>query len=168
MGLVPCHSINIEKVSTANKKSKALTKGKEFFDDSQPNIVKEDAVYIKHESKDDMESNVTANVLVSNVPSDLVYPTPLSIAKIKNESESIKEGLEGVGMVKPNVQQCNPLDQNLKEEVKMEENSYDIDSKNFNPIPSPNYCYIKGEDYDSSYFENLNYSWPMDLDSLFS
>ena len=151
-----------------NKKSKILTLAKDFFDDSQPNVVKADAVYIKHESKDDMESDVTATVPLSNVPSDLIYPTPLSIAKIKNESELIKENFEDVGMVEPKAQQNNPLNQNLKEEVQLEENSFSIDSKKSNPIQSPNYCYIKGEDYDSSYYENLNYSWPTDLDSLFS
>ena len=166
--LFPYHSINTEKVSTMNEKSKILTQAKDFFDDSQPNVVKADAVYIKHESKDDMESDVTATVPLPNVPSDLLYPTPLSIAKIKIESELIKENFEDVGMVEPKVQQYNPLNQSLKEEVQLEENSFSIDSKKFNPIQSPNYCYIKGEDYDSSYYENLNYSWPTDLDSLFS
>jgi len=166
--LIPSYNMNSEKVSTVNEQSKTLTQAKEFLDNSQPNAVKANADYIKHESKDDMESSVSATVTLSDVPSDLINPTALSMVQIKNEPKSIKENLEDVAIVKQNVQQYNPLNQNLKEEIQLEERSFGIDSKNSNPIQSSNDCYIKGEDYDSSYYENLNYSWPMDLDSLFS
>ena len=163
--LIPKYNSNIKRYNTNNDTSFNMHHEHDNVEGSGTQF-KHELTNIKNESQDvvnptttDVEIKLPSLGAVSNMSS-------ASIPEKKQELCLFKEVLQTT----PQQTHFPPIplfNQGMKREINIEETECDHDftsTEYFNSLDDN----VKDEECDTSYYENLNYSWPMALDELFS
>ena len=170
--LIPKCTIKTEFVSTMSENQISLPQADENVDNFQENITNYNESYTKKESQDILSTQAITENQTSLLPKNVEQLLNSKefqkvVEQIHKDSFSIKkENLENITQ-NLDIASSNPINRNIKLENKSEDVQDDLDlskSHQFDPLD----LLLKEEGYDPSYFENLNYSWPTELDDSFS